>query len=107
MSYKSKGHLVLDRKEVLLSGRTEMYTDIVMEFGAPLDSCVSFIDCTKIKMTRASLAWQSTTKLSFGHERFHFLISQTVTTPDGLNFNLYGPEVGRLHDVTLLRQIKH
>ena len=29
---------------------------------------------------------------------------QTVTTPDGLIFKLYGPEVGRRHDLTLLRE---
>ena len=32
------------------------------------------------------------------------LIYQTITTPDGLIFSLYGPEVGRRHDVTLSRE---
>ena len=38
-----------------------------------------------------------------GHKRFHYLVYQTITTPDGLIFSLYGPEVGRRHDLTLLR----
>lgn len=39
-----------------------------------------------------------------GHKRMHCLIYQTITTPDGLIFHMYGPEVGRRHDLTLLRQ---
>ena len=39
-----------------------------------------------------------------GRKRFHCLIHQTVTTPDGLLFHMYGPEVGRRHDMTLYRQ---
>jgi len=39
-----------------------------------------------------------------GHKRFYCLIYQTVTTPDGLMFYLYGPEVGCRHDMTLYRQ---
>ena len=38
-----------------------------------------------------------------GHKRMSCLIYQTVTTPDGLIFSFYGPEVGRRHDLTLLR----
>ena len=38
-----------------------------------------------------------------GLKRMHCLIYQTVTTTDGL-FSLYGPEVGRRHDLTLLRE---
>ena len=29
---------------------------------------------------------------------------QTVTTPDGLLFYMYGPEVERRHDMTLYRE---
>ena len=39
-----------------------------------------------------------------GHKRFHCLIFQTVRTPDGLVFYMFGPEVGRRHDMTLFRQ---
>lgn len=43
--------------------------------------------------------------LSSGHKRFHCLTYQSVTTPDGLILNMYGPEVGRRHEITLYRQI--
>ena len=39
-----------------------------------------------------------------GHKRFHCLIYQTVTTPDGLMFYLYGPEVDLRQDMTLFRE---
>ena len=32
------------------------------------------------------------------------MIYKTITTPDGLMFYLYGPEVGRGHDMTLYRE---
>lgn len=38
-----------------------------------------------------------------GHKRMHCLIYQTIRTPDGLIFSLYGPEVGQRHDLSLLR----
>lgn len=37
-----------------------------------------------------------------GHKRFYCLIYLTMTTPDGLNFGFYGPEVRISHDKTLL-----
>lgn len=40
-----------------------------------------------------------------GHKRFHCLVYQTVTTPDGLVLPMYGPEVGRRHDMILYREI--
>lgn len=39
-----------------------------------------------------------------GHEIFHCLIYQTITTSDGLMLYLHGPEVGRLHNMTVDRQ---
>ena len=39
----------------------------------------------------------------FGHKRMHCLVYQTITTPDGLILHMYGPEEGRRHDLTHLR----
>eukprot|EP00171_Calliarthron_tuberculosum_P004305 IDg4305t1 len=36
-----------------------------------------------------------------GHKRFHCLMYQTITTPDGLIFNLFGPIEGRHADAFL------
>ena len=102
--YEAQGHLLLDLKEGLLVQRAEMCADSITNAGAPLDSFVGFIDCTKIKMTRPGGHGGLQRSCYSGHKRFHCLIYQAVTTPDGLLFNLYGPEVGRRHDLTLLRQ---
>ena len=39
-----------------------------------------------------------------GLKHFHYVMYQTVTTPDGLIFRLYGTEVRRRHELTLLRE---
>lgn len=41
-----------------------------------------------------------------GHKRGHCLIYQSVTTPDGLMFSLFGLLEGCQHDMNLLRQSK-
>lgn len=84
--------------------RAEMYAKAISEKGAPLDNCVGFIDCTKIQMCRPSGRNAMQKSTYSGHKRFHCLIYQTVTTPDGLLFYLFGPEVGRRHDMTLYRE---
>lgn len=81
-----------------------MYAKAIHEKGAPLTNCVGFIDCTKIQMSRPGGIGANQRTCYSGHKRFHCLIYQTVTTPDGLMFNLYGPEVGRRHDMTLFRE---
>ena len=48
---QAKGNLVADLRESPLTARAELYGNSVNITGAPLDSCVGFIDCTKIKMT--------------------------------------------------------
>lgn len=48
---EGKGHLVCEFRAMLVE-RAEMYADAIGAKGAPLDSCVGFIDCTKIRMSR-------------------------------------------------------
>lgn len=38
------------------------------------------------------------------HNRFYCMVYQTVTTPDGLIYHFYGPEVGKKHDMTLFQR---
>ena len=49
---EGKGYLLTDLREGMLADRAELYADSIKNAGAPLDSCVGFIDCTEIKMTR-------------------------------------------------------
>lgn len=63
-----------------------------------------FVDCTKIQMQRPGGPACNQRACYSGHKHFHCLIYQTVTTPDGLIFYLYGPEIRRRHDISLYRQ---
>lgn len=84
--------------------RSEMYAKAIQEKGAPLDNCVGFIDCTKIAMARPGGHGALQRALCSRQKRMRCLIYQTVTTPDGLMLYMYGPEVGRRHDLTLYRE---
>lgn len=87
----------------LLRRRAEMYAESIRNAGAPLHRCVGFIDCTKVRMQRPGGHGSLQRSVYSGHKRMHCLIYQTLTTPDGLMFALYGPEEGRRHDITLYR----
>ena len=87
-----------------IEARVELYAEDIAEKGAPLDKSIGFIDCTKKQMSRPGGRKALQRATYSGHKRFHCLISQTVTTPDGLVFQLYGTEVGRRHDMTLYRE---
>jgi hypothetical protein len=70
----------------------------------PLKNCVGFIDCTKISISRPGGESANQRALYSGHKRYHCFSYQTITTPDGLVFHMYGPEEGRRHDTTLYRK---
>eukprot|EP00171_Calliarthron_tuberculosum_P007558 IDg7558t1 len=101
---EARKHLLEVFRSGLMGRRAEIYSAAIKERGAPLDNCVGFIDCTKIQMSRPGGSGAIQRSCFSGHKRFHCLVYQTVTTPDGLMFNLYGPEVGRRHDMTLYRE---
>ena len=50
--YYNCGHLVTTFRGELLRERAALYAEAVMAAGGPLDSCVGFIDGTKIRITR-------------------------------------------------------
>ena len=83
--------------------RAALYAQAVRDLDAPLDNCVGFMDCTKIQMCRPGGTGAFQRSVYSGHKRFHCLICQSITTPDGLMMHLFGPEVGRRHDLTLYR----
>ena len=43
-----QGHPVTDLRQGLRVSRAELYADCVKAAGTPFDSCVGFMDCTKI-----------------------------------------------------------
>lgn len=87
-----------------LRERAKDYAKAIHDAGSPLPNCVGFIDCTKIRMCRPGGVNAYQRAVYSGHKRIHCLIYQTVTTPDGLMFGMYGPVEGRRHDLTLLRE---
>ena len=76
-----------------------MYASKVHESGAPLDSCVVFIDATNIYISRLKGSMQRETYN--GHKRRNCIKFQAMTLPDGLIFNVFGPIEGRRHDIIL------
>lgn len=100
---KSNSYL-LDLRTNLLRQRAKIYAEAIKYKGAPLHQCIGFIDCTKIRMCRPGGHGTNQRSVYSGHKRMHCLSYQTLTTPDGLIFALWGPEVGRRHDLTLLRK---
>ena len=100
----SNSHLLSSFQTELMTARAPAYAAAIHAKGAPLLHCVGFIDCTKIQMTRPGGSAVLQRSVYSGHKSFHCFIYQTVTTPDGLLFYMYGPEVGRRHDMTLYRE---
>lgn len=95
---------LLDLRGPYLKERSESYAESIRQSGSSLEKCVGFIDCTKIRMARPGGRSSLQKACYSGHKRFHCLSYQTLTTPDGLIFALYGPIEGRRHDLTLLRK---
>lgn len=77
--------------------RAEIYADDRKDNGELLD----FIDGNKIQMTRSSGSNYFQRSCYSGHKRFHCLIYQTITTPDGIIYNFYGSHEGIRNDMEL------
>ena len=99
-----RGHLIETFCTEMMEETTEMYAKAIHEQGAPFSNRVGFIECTKIAMCRSGGRRSLQSSVYSRLKRFHCLIYQTITTPDGLMFHLFGPEIGRRHDITLYRQ---
>lgn len=84
--------------------RVHLYADAIKDKRAPLHECIGYIDCTKIRMCKLGGYGTNKWQVSFGNNRMHCLSYQNFTTPDGLISALWGPEVVRRYDLTLLRK---
>ena len=99
--HEKRSALLLEFRYDIMEQRREEYARALD--GLPSSDVVVFIDCTKIQIARPS---GSAAQRSFysGYKRFHCFSYQTISTPDGLIFHLYGPEEGGRHDSTLYRK---
>lgn len=95
-------HLITDLRESFSVSWAYLYTNSIKKAGAPVDSCVSFIDCANIRMCRPNGHGNIQRSFYSGHKPCHCIIHQTITTPDG--FVLQSPEVWSRHDLNLFRE---
>ncbi|KAK3747025.1 hypothetical protein QZH41_010330 [Actinostola sp. cb2023] len=77
----------------------QQYADAVHRKGAALDNCFGFIDGTVRPICRPG---QSQRIVYNGHKRVHALKFQSVTLPNGMIAQLYGPVEGKMHDAGML-----
>ena len=82
--------------EILNPYQLEIYADAIHTKGATLNNCFGFEDETVRAISRPIENQEITYN---GHKRIHALKFQSVTLPDGLMANIYGP-VGKSHEAS-------
>lgn len=95
------GHLLSSVNLELNAERANIYVKEISDEGDNLDSCFGFMDCTKIQMSRPGGDGTIQQSCDSGYKRFHCLLYKSISTPDGLMFHIYRPEVGHRHDMAL------
>ena len=87
--YKHHGHIITEWNHQIFSPRNlEIYAEAVHGKGAALENCFGFVDGTICPICRPR--WNQRIVYN-GHKRVHALKFQSVTLPNGLIGNLYGP----------------
>ncbi|XP_030841272.1 uncharacterized protein LOC593936 isoform X1 [Strongylocentrotus purpuratus] len=84
-----------------------IYADVIHQKGAPLKNCWGFVDVTVRAICKPGEQQQQQQQqqgVDIDHKPEHLLKYQSVTTPNGMIANLYGPVEGRRHDSYLLRE---
>ena len=99
--YERFGHLFTSFDQPWYSQpNLAMFAAKIHAKGAPLTNCWGFIDGT----LRATTRPQEFQRLMYnGHKRVHGFKFQSVTAPNGLIVNLFGPVEGSRHDSYVLR----
>jgi len=78
-----------ERRVEFLRERAALYAENIEGTSEYLDRCAGFIDGTAIFIARPGGGLQQA--CYSGHERKHAVKFQSVLTPDGLTFHLFGP----------------
>ena len=87
--YETHSHLVTDwNMDILAPAALQTYAEAVSRKGAPLDNCFGFIDGTVRPISRPSTGQRVVYN---GHKRVHGLKFLSVTLPNGLIGNIFGP----------------
>ena len=91
--YQAHGHKITQWNNQLLNpAALQTYADAMERRGAALDNCFGFVDGTVRPICRPN---EHQRTVYNGHKRVHALKFQSVTIPNGLIANLYGP-VGKV-----------
>lgn len=96
------GVLLSEWRGASMRERAHLYASKIEQSGGFLDRCVGFIDGTALFIPRPGGGLQRS--CYSGHKRRHAIKFQSVLTPDGLIFHLYGPVEARRHDMTLYHE---
>ncbi|CAB1109359.1 unnamed protein product [Ectocarpus sp. CCAP 1310/34] len=97
--YDRWGHLVRDLQVDAILPKIGDFCEAISSRGSPLPRCWGFLDGTIRKICRPG-RWQ---RMYYnGWKRPHALKYQAVDSPDGIIRQLWGPALGRRHDVALL-----
>lgn len=81
-----------------------MYAQAIFEDQEPLLDHVGFVDVRKTSMPSQEDEASNKERCYPGYKNVHCLSYLTMTIPDGLILYLYGPEVGRRHNMTVYRE---
>lgn len=86
----------LDRRVFLQSNHERLleFGAALCEAGAPIDTCVGFIDGTTVGINRPGGPTDNQRVVYSGHKRYHCLRYQALTTPDGMIVSFFGPVGG-------------
>lgn len=94
------GHLVQNLNQPWLAANfLTDFSNAIYAKGAALDNVWGFIDGTVRGISRPSVNQRLVYN---GHKRKHALKYQSITTPNGMIANLFGPVEGRRHDSSML-----
>lgn len=87
--YAHHGHRITAwNNQIFSPHKLEIYAEAIHSKGAALDNCFGFIDGTVRPICRPE---QNQRIVYNGHKRVHALKFQSVSLPNGLIGNLYGP----------------
>jgi len=85
-----------------MAERAAAYAATIAGKDAMLQKYVGFFDGTLIRIARPGHGLQRV--CYSGHKRCHAIKFQSICTPDGLLFHLFGPVEGRRHDMLLYHE---
>lgn len=88
---RTKFYLVTESRADLMESNEHKYASAISTI-APLHNCVGFLDCTIVRVCRPKGENVLERSLYNGHKSTHCIKFQTITTPYGLCFHIYGPE---------------